>query len=150
MYSDPKVADFIARHFETVRAHVKDNAELYRQLGQRFNAQWTPTVLVVDANGTERHRMEGFLPADDFLAQLKLGLAHSAFAGGRFAEAEPLFKDIAEQHPHTEAAPEALYWTGVSRYKAANDAGALTATARAFSERYQDSSWAKKASVWKA
>ncbi len=150
MYSNPKVADFIARHFVAVRAHVKDNAELYRQLGQRFNAQWTPTVLVVDSDGSERHRIEGFLPADDFVAQLKLGLGHSAFAGGRFAEAEPLFKEIAEQHPDTDAAPEAQYWTGVSRYKATNDAGALTATARAFGERYQDTSWAKKASVWKA
>ncbi len=149
MYSDPSVADFIARHFAPVRAHVKDNAELYRKLGQRFNAQWTPTVLVVDSDGRERHRIEGFLPVDDFLAQLKLGLAHSAFSRGRFAEAEPLFKEIADQHPTTDAGPEALYWTGVSRYKATNDAGALTATARAFGERYQDSSWAKKASVWK-
>ena len=148
MYSDPKVADFIARHFETVRAHVKDNAELYRQLGQRFSAQWTPTVLVVDSSGHERHRIEGFLPPDDFLAQLKLGLAHSAFAGGRFAEAEPLFKEIADQHPETDAAPEAQYWTGVSRYKATNDASALHATFEKFRKQYKDSTWAKKASVW--
>lgn len=46
-------------------------------------------------------------------------------------------------------APEALYWAGVSRYKATNDAAALAGTADAFARRYQDSVWAKKASVWK-
>ena len=45
--------------------------------------------------------------------------------------------------------PEALYWAGVSRYKGTNDPTALKDTARAFTERYQESSWAKKSSVWK-
>ena len=149
MYPDPRVADFITQHFVPVRAHVRDHAELFQQLGQRFNAQWTPTVLIVDRDGRERHRIEGFLPSDDFLAQLRLGLAHSAFSRGRFSEAEPLFSAIADQAPNTEAAPEALYWAGVSRYKATHDAEALTDTARAFADRYQDTSWAKKASVWR-
>lgn len=150
MYSNPTVAEFIARHFVPLRAHVKDNAELFQRLGQRFNAQWTPTVLIVDPDGRERHRVEGFLPADDFVAQLRLGLAHSAFSRGRFAEAEPLFKEVAAQHPETDAAAESVYWAGVSRYKATNDASALADTARAFGERYQDTSWAKKASVWRS
>jgi len=148
VYSDPSVIDFISQQFTPVRAHVRENADAFKQLGQRFNVQWTPTILVVDADGQERHRIEGFLPADDVLAQLALGLAHSAFARGRFSEAEPLYRRVSEQYPNSEAAPEALYWAGVSRYKATNDASALKDTARAFSERYADSSWAKKASVW--
>jgi hypothetical protein len=149
VYSDPQVAGFIAPHFIPVRVHVRDNAEAFKQLGERFNAQWTPTVLIVDPDGHERHRVEGFLPVDDFIAQLRLGLAHSAFLRGRFAEAEPLFKEVAATHPNTESAAEAVYWAGVSRYKATNDGGALSDTARAFAEKYQDSSWAKKASVWR-
>ena len=46
------------------------------------------------------------------------------------------------------SAPEALYWAGVSRYKATNDASALTNTAREFASRYTNTTWAKKASVW--
>ena len=48
----------------------------------------------------------------------------------------------------TDAAPEALYWAGVARYKATGDAAALAETAAEFANRYQDSAWAKKASVW--
>ena len=149
MYSNSSVGEFITRHFVPVRVHVKENAEAFKQLGQRFNAQWTPTVLIADPDGQERHRIEGFLPTDDFVAQLKLGLGHAEFAGGRFLEAEKLFRPIADEHPATESAAEALYWAGVARYKGTNDAGALTDTARVFSQRYSDTAWAKKASVWK-
>jgi len=54
-----------------------------------------------------------------------------------------------QQFPHTDAAPEALYWAGVARYKATGNAASLNDTARAFTQRYQDSTWAKKASVWR-
>ncbi len=148
MYSDPRVVTFIQEHFTPVRVHVRENADEFKRLGSRFNAQWTPTTLIVDSEGHERHRIEGFLPADDFLAQLSLGLAQSAFARGKFTEAEPLFRAVVDQYPKTDAAPEALYWAGVSRYKGSGDAAALGDTARAFSTRYTDTSWAKKASVW--
>jgi hypothetical protein len=150
VYSNSSVTEFITRHFVPVRVHVKEHADAFKQLGQRFNAQWTPTVLIADPDGQERHRIEGFLPVDDFLAQLKLGLGHAEFAPGRFLEAEKLFRLVTDEHPATESAPEALYWAGVARYKGTNDAGALTDTARAFSQRYTDTAWAKKASVWKA
>jgi Thioredoxin-like domain len=149
VYSDPRVVDFIQQHFTPVRAHVKQNPDDYKRLSARFNAQWTPTTLIVDGEGTERHRIEGFLPVDDFLSQLTLGLAKSAFARGNFAEAERLYRGIVEEYLDTDAAPEALYWAGVSKYKATGDGSALGDTGRAFSTRYTDTSWAKKASVWK-
>jgi outer membrane protein assembly factor BamD (BamD/ComL family) len=127
---------------------VKDQAEDYRRFGQRFGAQWTPTLLVIDSEGNERHRIEGFLPAEDLIAQLLLGLGHSAFARERWDEAERRFREVVDRFPRSEAAPEALYWAGVSRYKAKGNAAALAETGREFTKRYQDSSWAKKASVW--
>ena len=149
MYTDPRVVEFVTRHFVPVRVHVKHNADAFAKLGERFTAQWTPTILVVDASGAERHRIEGFLPVDDFLSQLALGLAKAAFARKDYAAAERLYKEVIERYPAIDAAPEAQYWAGVSRYRATNDAGALKETAQVFDTRYQDSPWAKKASVWK-
>lgn len=113
---------------------------------ERFGAQWTPTILVLDSGGTERHRIEGFLPADDFLNQLRLGLAHAARLTGNFADAETRYRELASGDD--DVAAESLYWAGVSKYKGSNDAAALGDTAKAFKERFKDSSWAKKASVW--
>lgn len=136
----------ISETFLPVRLHVKTHPEA---MG-RFNVSWTPTVLILDSGGTERHRIEGFLPADEFLAQLSLGLGHEAFKNGRYPDAERWFRRVVEELGSTDAAAEAQYWAGVARYKATNDAGALKQTADAFQQRYADSVWAKKASIWAA
>jgi TolA-binding protein len=143
VYPDPQVATFITQNFVPARAHVKEQGEAF----DRFGVQWTPTVLLLDADGTERHRIEGYLPAPDFLAQLELGFAHAAKARGDWAEAERRYREIADG-PAGEAAAEALYWAGVAKYKASGDPSALASTAQAFQTRFTDSSWAKKASVW--
>lgn len=149
MYSDPRVVKFIGENFVPVRVHVREQRDAYQRLGERYNALWTPTILVIDQRGEERHRIEGFLAADDFLAQLALGLAHSAFKAGDFATAERWFRQVVDTYPSSEAAPEALYWAGVSQYKGTGDAAALKETARQFEHRYKETSWATRASVWR-
>ena len=148
MWPDERVVKFVNENFVPARVHVKDDAEAFKRYGEQYNAHWTPTVLELDPNGEEFYRLEGFLPADDFLAQLMLGRAHMDFKQERWAAAEKRFQEIVDNLPKAEAAPEAMYWAGVSHYKATNDAGALKKTAKAFMQRYEDSSWAKKASIW--
>jgi len=148
VWPDERVVRFVNENFIPARVHVKDDAEAFKRYGQQYNAQWTPTILELDSNGDEQWRTEGFLPNDDFLAQLMLGRAHMDFKQGKWAEAERRFREIADKLPETDAAPEALYWAGVSRYKATNDPAALKETTKAFTQRYKDSSWAKKASIW--
>ena len=148
MYSDPRVASFISERFHPVRIHVRDDAEAWKKVGLELGVQWTPTILILSPEGKEQHRIEGFLPSDDFLAQLSIGLAKAAFGRGEFADAEQRYREIVERYPNTESAPEALYWAGVSRYKGSNDGAALQETARSFKQRYTDTAWAKKASVW--
>lgn len=117
---------------------------------ERFGALWTPTQLILDETGQERFRIEGFLPTDDFLAQLELGLAKIDFEGKRYPEAERKFHEVEEQHPGSGAAPEALYWEGVAAYKSSNDASHLKKTSVGLTSRYPESEWARRASVWAA
>lgn len=149
MYPDERVARLVTENFIPARVHVKDQAADFQRFGERYNAQWTPTTIFLDPDGVERHRIEGFLPNDDFLGQLMIGLGHLAFRAGDFAAAERWFQRVVDTLPKTDAAAEAQYWAGVSRYKGSGDPAALGATAKAFTQRYQDSSWAKKASVWR-
>ena len=149
MWPDDNVARLVTESFIPARLHVKDQAADFQRYGDRFGAQWTPTALMIDADGNERHRIEGFLPTQEFLAQLNLGLGHLAFHAKKFGDAEHRFRKVVAQFPDTEAAPESQYWAGVSRYKATGDAAALADITRAFEVRYGDSVWAKKASVWR-
>ena len=148
MWPDERVVRFVNENFIPARVHVKEDADAFKKYGEQYNARWTPTVLELDPNGEEFYRLEGFLPLDDFLAQLMLGRAHMDFKHGEWAAAEKRFREIADKLPNSDAAPEAMYWAGVSHYKATNDAKALKETAQAFTQRYQGSSWAKKASIW--
>jgi hypothetical protein len=140
------VANFIAENFIPVRIHIKEQPAVF----DRFGAQWTPTVIILDSDGNERHRFQGFLPVDDFLAQLELGLAHAAFAHKDWRGAEGQYRKIVKEYSKTEAAPEALYWAGVAKYKGSGDAASLKETAEKFKKKYSKSTWAKKSSVWAA
>ena len=148
MWPDERVVSLVRENFLPVRVHVRDQAEEFQRLGAQYGVQWTPATLVLASDGTERHRIEGFLPADEFLAQLSLGLGQVAFAQNQWADAERRLNVVADDFPESDAAPEALYWTGVAKYKGANDKAVLPDTARKLSERFPDSVWAKKASVW--
>ena len=148
MFPDERVAEVINERFVPVRVHVKEQSEEFQRLGERYNAQWTPTQLFLEPDGTERHRIEGFLPTDEFLAQLNLGLAKAAFARRQYEPAEREFHRVVERYADTSAAPEAQYWEGVARYKRTNDPEALSSTARRFTTQYQGTEWAKRASVW--
>ena len=83
-----------------------------------------------------------------YLAGFAYILGRAAFARSDFAEAERRFRGVVKNHPDTDAAPEALYWAGVAKYKATGDAAALAETYKQFQSRYKDTSWATKASVW--
>ena len=57
MYPDERVALFVNEHFVPARVHVKEQADDFARLGDRFNAHWTPTTLLLEPDGTERHRI---------------------------------------------------------------------------------------------
>ena len=127
-----------------LEAHIKEFPAYFH----RFDTNWTPTVLILDPNGTERLRIEGYLPRDEFRAQLELGLARVAFMSKHWADAEQRYASVLERFPNTQAAPEALYWKGVSRYKATNDHTVLGELPGQFREKYPNSIWALKTAAW--
>lgn len=127
-----------------MEAHIKEHPAWFH----RFEANWTPTVLILDSKGSERHRIEGYLPKDEFQAQLEMALARLAFDQKKFADAERLFGEVAEKFPQTSSAPEAIYWGGVSKYSGSHDHTALTATAEELQKKAPESVWAKKATPW--
>ncbi|MBV8206432.1 MAG: hypothetical protein JO041_06545 [Acidobacteria bacterium] len=138
------MGEFINRSFLPVEANIKEQATWFK----RFDVPWTPTALLVDSEGRERFRIEGYLPRPEFFPQLKLGLGRIAFLGKRFAEAESLYTDIIEQHGGSASAAEAIYWRGVAQYKRTKDHTVLNAVAQQLNQRFPGSIWTEKASIW--
>lgn len=109
---------------------------------------WTPTVLVTDAGGEERWRLEGYLPKEDFNAFLTMGLGRIAFMQKDWPEAERRYAEVVERYPNSKYAPEAVYYKGVAGYSATHDHEILTDVAETFKQKYQDSIWALKSLPW--
>jgi TolA-binding protein len=105
-------------------------------------------VIILDSKGVERFRLEGYLPTKEFRAQLELGLARVAFMNKDWAEAERRYAAVLERYGDTKAGPEALYWKGVSQYKATNDHTVLGELPQQFKEKYPDSISALKTAAW--
>jgi hypothetical protein len=87
------VASFINENFLPVESHIKEHPAWFH----RFDATWTPTVLILDSKGDERHRIEGYLAKDEFEAQLRMGLARIAFKEKKWPEAERIYGKIIER-----------------------------------------------------
>ena len=79
---------------------------------------------------------------------LELGLARVAFMSKNWADAESKYAAVLEKYPRSKSAPEALYWKGVSHYKATNDHTVLGELPGQFREKYPDSNWALKTIAW--
>jgi hypothetical protein len=143
VYPTPEVTALIDDQFLPVRIHIKEQPRMWH----RFGTRWTPTVLVLSPEGAEVRRVEGYLPADELEGQLRLALGHLAANKKDWPTAEKWFAEAAEMEG-TDAGPEGLYWRGVARYSASHEAKELEETYRRFTQRYQNTSWAKRASIW--
>ncbi len=97
----------------------------------------------MDADGVERYRIEGYLPKSWFRARLELGLGRVLFTGKKWAYAA-----VAERYADTAVAAEAIYWRGVSRYKATNDHTVLGEVAKELGEKYSGDEWTLKSLPW--
>ena len=119
-----------------------------KALVNRFGIKWTPTIVILDADGDEHHRFIGFLPPEDFIAQIIIGKGKADFNLDYLERAIQCFQEILVRYPKTDAAPEAQYFLGVSKYKASHDSNELKLGLEALQRDYPQSEWTKKAQVY--
>ena len=139
-YPEAKVSGLISQHFIPVKCHVGEN----KTLPQRFNVHWTPTLVVLDAQGTVHHSLTGFTPPEELAAQLEFAQAKAAFNKGDFQASLSGFNGVVEKYPKSPIAPEALYWSAVSEYKRTGSRDALMNGWKRLLKEYPDSDWAKR------
>jgi hypothetical protein len=105
-------------------------------------------VLLLDKDGKERVRLEGYLPNNDFIAALMSGLGRIAFVHKNYADAEQRYGDVIAHHACSHSAPDAMYWRAVSHHKATNEHTVLSKVAEDLRRTYPSSVWARKAIPW--
>ncbi|OPY64925.1 MAG: hypothetical protein A4E63_03235 [Syntrophorhabdus sp. PtaU1.Bin050] len=114
-------------------------------LASKFNLKWTPMLVVLDWNGKEHSRTVGFLPPEELIPSLLLGIAKIYFDFDRFTDVTVNLDKILADYPNSGAAPEAVFLKGVNGYKGTHNVQALKQAYERLQADYPSSEWAKRA-----
>jgi thioredoxin family protein/tetratricopeptide repeat protein len=140
--------DDVIRVIERETAPVMINVSESKALAEKYCVEWTPTIVIADEKGEELERWVGYLPAEDFIPELMLATGLADFHLGRLDEAIGEFEQLINQYPKSEFVPEAEYFLGVSKFKKEGDMTILSDICTTLTDKYPDSVWAKKGSIW--
>ena len=143
-YPNEGVAKFVDLNFVPVQVEVSN-----KELMEKYSVSWTPTILVLDAEGKEHYRSVGFLQPDAFIATFELGKARYYLDLEQFAEARALLEKLIERSPVPEVVPEAIFFHGVATYKHTHDPKPLRKAYDTLTAKYPQSEWAKRAEPYK-
>lgn len=114
-----------------------------RELSKRLGAFWTPSVFYLDGDRVQ-HQWLGYLPPEEFAAQILLGVGLTRFKSGATDEALPRFEEITARFPKSLAAPESVYWRGVCLFRKTKDTKPIYEACRRIVAEYPGSPWAMK------
>jgi hypothetical protein len=136
-FAEQRVVEFIDAHLVPLRFQASEQPELVA----RHHVTRTPTVLLADANGNVYFRIEGFLPPDDFLSRLSMGVG--AFEC-QLEEPPPDEHVDAVQTTGggSDVAAQALYWQATARFRRTGDTQRLRSDWQAIAAGFPRSVWA--------
>ncbi len=143
-YPEKSVVDFVEKHLVALR--VAHDAE---PLAGEFNVKWTPTHVICDPAGKEHHRAVGFMPAEEFVPFLLLGIARVHFDQEYYQEATTYLEKVIAGFPRSDSAPESVYLRGVALYKSTGDPKPLKKIFEQLQTDYPASAWLKRASPYR-
>lgn len=143
-YPNEGVAKFVELNFIPVQIEITN-----KELTDKYLVSWTPTILVLDAEGKEHYRSVGFLPPDEFIATFTVGKGRFYLDTDQLALARATFEEAVERCPHPNVVPEAIYWRGVATYKHTHDPKPLREVYDTLTAKYPQSDWANRAEPYK-
>ena len=144
-YPDNRVAQFLQERVIPIR--IRSTAQ---PLASEYNVHWTPTLILADVEGKEHHRTIGWLSPDDLIANVLLGIAKLHFDRREHDKAVAMMGELLDRYPRSDVAPEALYLSGVTRFKQTHDLKAIRAVYEKLLASYPSSEWTRRASVYEA
>jgi hypothetical protein len=142
-YPDNKVTEFI--NSRMIPVQLLYDAQPY---ASEYNIKWTPTMIVLDQDGKEHHRIVGFLPPEEFIPGLLLGIAKASFDRDELGEALSDLEKLISSFPRSAAAPEAMFLRGVVLFKTSHQAEPLKEAFERLKREFPSSEWAKRATPY--
>jgi hypothetical protein len=139
-YSSAQVIDFIHRNAIPLRL-----AYDHKPLADAFKVERTPCLVILDQEGNEHHRANGFLAPEELIAVIRLGMAKTLYNHQTYDLAIQVLEELLEEHPRSDSSSEAIYVRGLCRYKRTHDSGHLKETYQQLALAFPKSEWTMRA-----
>lgn len=139
-YPDPLVIRFIEEHVVPVKLPHDS-----KPWADDYMVKWTPTLITANGGGKEHHRTVGFLPPEEMIPSILLGVGKVHFDADRIDKALGFFDQIVEKYPKSDSTAEAIYLKGVCQYKSTHNAKPLKMAYERLQADYPTSVWTKRA-----
>jgi TolA-binding protein len=140
------VQDAIESFFEPVQINTQDGTSATAEAVAKFRQVWTPDLRILDTDGTELYRWNGYLPPNEFLAQLLAARAHALLRSGHDGAASDAYQDVLQRFPTSFVAPEAAYYGAVAAYRNSGNPPDLLDNWQRLQSRYPSTEWRTKQS----
>ncbi len=117
---------------------------------QKNLVSWTPTIALLNADGREHYRFTGFLSPEELCARIILDGAKVEITINNYELAAKCLNEVIENYKGTFAVPEAIFYLGVVKYMASDEAKALRQGLDRLRKEFPDSEWTLKAKPYEA
>jgi TolA-binding protein len=141
-YPQTAVSDAINAH--CVPLQIDNTQPTAEPLLQKYRHIWTPDLRILEADGTELYRWNGYLPPFEFAPQLLVAVAHAHLRLKQFDPAIEIYEDVVKRFPTSLFAPEALYFLGTSKYRKTHESTELLRGWHELEKSFPASEWTVK------
>lgn len=138
-YKDQKVVDEINEWFVLLKLDIIKDREVRRNLG----AYWTPAIYFLDQNGNSYYHFNGYLPATEFRAMLRLGMAETIMPRGRYDDIIKIIEKDLDDFAQSSFYPQLLVARETARYIKIKDNSQLRKTLKEIEQKFPESLEAK-------
>lgn len=138
-FKDQKVIAEMKEWFVLLKLDLIKDREIRRALG----AYWTPTFYFLDQNGNSFYHFNGYLPAVEFRAMLRLGMAETIMPRGRYEDIIKIIEKDPDDFVESPFYPQLMVIKETARYIRTKDNSLLRKTLKDMQHNYPDSFEAK-------
>lgn len=147
-YLDREVVDLLNERFVPVLLNARRESAALRVLNGGHAYVFSPVLIVYAPDGRELRRSSGYLSPQALLLELHIALAVGEMDRARWVEAHRILDEAIARYRYARNVPEAMWWRGVSRYRASgNDLTVLREAWDPLIAGYRGSIWAEKADI---
>lgn len=138
-YNDPNVISELEEWFVLLKLDIIKEREIRKSLG----AYWTPAMYFLDHNGRNAYFFNGYLPADEFRALMRVALSELLIPKGKYDDVAAITMKNFDELSKTSFAPKLLMQKGLAEYIKTKDKETFKALIRRIINEYPNSSEAK-------